>query len=96
MKTTIWKYELEITDSQVIKMPKFATILTVQMQGVTPCLWALVDPSNPPIEGREIQIFGTGHPIENEIGMDRKYIGTIQLHGGSLVFHVFEPISVHQ
>ncbi len=71
-------------------MPIGAELLTVQIQGGKPCLWAMVDPAKDQSE-RHIEIFGTGNPIEESI-LERKYIGTYQLHGGSLVFHVFELI----
>ena len=93
MNKTIWKFELETTDNQTLKMPVGAEILTVQTQSDKPCLWALVDP-NAEKEGRFIEIFGTGHPVGYDMGIDRKYIGTYQLHGGSLVFHVFEYTGV--
>jgi len=89
MNKEIWKFELETTDHQILKMPLGAEILTVQMQNDTPCLWALVEPSQEK-ERRFIEIFGTGHPLGYDMGVDRKYISTYQLHGGSLVFHVFE------
>jgi len=43
MKATIWKFPLEITDRQDIKMPGEPKILSVGLdpKGV-PCLWALV------------------------------------------------------
>jgi len=86
----IWKYVLTTTDNQTIKMPKGAQILTFQIQNGKPCLWALVNPSLTETE-RYIEIHGTGNYIEESL-LERKYIGTYQLHGGSLVFHVFEII----
>jgi hypothetical protein len=32
-------------------------------------------------------VYGTGHPVVDE---PRKYVGTFQMRGGLLVFHVFE------
>jgi len=87
MIKTIWKYKLSTTDEQVIEMPAMAEILTVQIQNGEPCLWALVDSSYPHKEKRYIEIFGTGNPIGTG---PRTYIGTYQLDGGKLVFHVFE------
>lgn len=86
-KLTIWKYRLTTTDTQYAEMPKGAKILAVQMQNEVPCLWALVDPDQPKMKVK-IAIFGTGHPIDERWGL--KYIGTYQLNGGLLVFHVFE------
>lgn len=81
---TIWKYELETTSDQRIKMPEDAKILTVQVQNGKPCLWAIVDTERKP-EVRVIEIYGTGHPVSLR---QRVYIGTYQIP--DLVFHVFE------
>lgn len=83
---TIWKYELEITDRQTILMPAKARILSVQVQHERLCLWALVNPVLTK-EERHFEVFGTGHPVPNR---RRAYLGTVQISGGSLVFHVFE------
>jgi hypothetical protein len=84
---TIWKFQLQIVDCIEVDMPRGAVVLCVQVQSGTPCLWCLVEPSNK-IETRKFRIYGTGHPIERNI--PRIYIGTVQVGGGSLVFHVFE------
>ena len=86
MTTTIWKFPLQVIDKQVISMPKDAIVLTVQVQGSQPCLWARLSPDTPS-EKRTFLTYGTGHEIESEPG---PYIGTYQLEGGQLVFHVFE------
>ena len=93
MNKTIWKFELETTDNQTIEMPVNAEILTVQTQNETPCMWALVDPTEKK-EKRFIEVFGTGHDVHYDMGVSRNYLGTYQLHGGSLVFHVFEYTGV--
>lgn len=90
MGQTIYKYELELSDSQTIYMPKGAEILTVQVQDGRPVIWVLVAPSKGRAkEERMIETFGTGNPIESE-NIERRYIGTYQMMGGSLIFHVFE------
>lgn len=87
MTQRIFKYPLEVTDSQVIDMPRGARILCVQVQRGQPCIWALVDDDVEPTR-REIHMRGTGH---NCNGVDAlRYIGTFQMHDGSLVFHAFE------
>lgn len=83
---TIWKYPVAVVDVQTIGMPLGAEILTIQDQKGTPCIWALVD-SDAPLADREIRIAGTGHKINKSI---KQYIGSFQLGGGDLVFHVFE------
>lgn len=90
MRKAIWKYVLDTTDHQAVEMPVGAEILTVQTQYNKPCMWALVDPSAEE-EKRYFEIFGTGHDVNYDMGVNRKYIGTYQLDKGTLVFHVFEP-----
>ena len=82
----IWKWVLNVTDRQTIKMPALATLLSVQMQGSACCLWALCDP-NAPDEQRTLAIYGTGNPMPDDPG---RYIATFQMSGGELVFHVFD------
>ena len=83
---TIHKYPLKVKDVQLIEMPAHAEILCVQIQIGIPCLWAKVNP-NYGTESRAIYIHGTGHTCDPRA---KKYIGTFQLSGGTLVFHVFE------
>ena len=40
---SIWKYPIRPDDIVKLEMPKYANILTVQMQHGTPCIWAMVD-----------------------------------------------------
>ena len=82
----IFKYELLMRDSTVIALPLGAQILSAQIQHGKPMLWCLVDPSAELVPGT-IRIFGTGHPVEDCEKL--KFIDTIQLDGGSLIFHVF-------
>jgi hypothetical protein len=82
---TVWKFPLVMTDYQSINMPHGAEILTVEMQGDQPCLWALCEPENA-LRPRSIWIHGTGH----RVGDIARYIGSVQMMGGALVFHVFE------
>lgn len=84
---TIYKYPIKITDEQKVKLPLNAEILTAQMQGDTLCLWAKVEEGNTSMEERTIEVFGTGHPMSDN---NRRYIGTTQMHGGALIWHVFE------
>lgn len=89
MDKVIFKYPLEVTDSQSVVIPIGAEILSVQTQNGHPCLWALVDPKAD-TEKRIVEIFGTGNLISYGIGVSRKYISTFQLEDGLLVFHAFE------
>lgn len=87
---TIYKYPIKVTDEQTLKLPVNAKILTVQTQNDTPCIWALVDTSEAQTENVDIRVYGTGHTINDSDNLD--YIGTFQMHGGSLVFHVFRDM----
>jgi len=83
---TIWKYPLEVTDNQIVMMPKNAKILTVQVQRGQPCLWALVDAGQK--QGpRMILTVGTGEDAAHVAG--RNYVGTYQLFDEDEVYHVF-------
>lgn len=86
---TIYKYKLQADSNFNIKieMPIGAEILTMQTQNGEPYIWAIVNPD--PEEEKEIRNFEireTGSPIRRE----GKYVGTDQILGGALVFHVFE------
>jgi len=90
----IFKYALGNDDQSVgeeiiIQMPMHAEILTIQAQFGAPMIWALVEPTAA-TESRTFQIFGTGQPIPEITGVNRKYIGTYQIVSGTYVFHVFE------
>lgn len=82
----IYKYSFEVQDKVTIRIPRNSTILIVQTQRDTPCLWALVDPDEELCDF-VFRIFGTGHPIDPDLIGD--YIGTFQMDEGRLVFHIF-------
>jgi hypothetical protein len=82
---TIWKFPFEVTDYFNLSLPQGAKILTVQIQHGAPHVWVYLDPSQP-TEVRSFRVAGTGHEIEPRLD----YIGTFQMHGGMLVFHLFE------
>lgn len=87
MSKVIWKFDLPMRDVVTVPMPRGASVLHVNAQHDNPMLWALCDPTAEMTE-REFRFTGTGHPIEDRhIGT---YIGTFQMRGGQLVFHVFE------
>lgn len=83
----IWKFPIDPTTSEKFAMPAGANILCVQVQHGMPCVWALVPDIDAKPTVRTIRTYGTGHPHEAISG---RYIGTYQLDGGALVFHVFE------
>ncbi len=83
---SVYKYELDVIDEQWIDMPIDAEPLCVQVQKGCPCIWVLVN-TNDGFERRRFVTHGTGHRVLDTAGA---YIGTYQLDGGELVFHVFE------
>ena len=86
MTKKIWKYELPFQRVGIDGgLPRGAEILSVQMQGNSLQMWALVDPKAP-TEYRAFKIFGTGWDIPNEPRLH--YLETVQ--SGELVWHIFE------
>jgi len=87
MNDRIWKYELNITDTQAVLMPAGAEILSVANQHGTLCLWATVDETAAG-RSRVIEVIGTGHVIDLYESNRRRFIGTVLMD--TLVWHVFE------
>ncbi len=51
------------------------------------CLWALVDTdADASKRVYTLHCRGTGHPVGGDVG---RYINTIQVEGGALIFHYF-------
>lgn len=84
----IYKYQLGVVGSQVIKMPKGAEILSVKNQQENLVLYALVTPDEELVEHR-ILVYGTGHPIRADIFDDFNFVGTVNINSATLVWHVF-------
>lgn len=81
----IYKYPLDLVDSQILVLPSSAKPLSVQLQGGLICLWADV-PAGQFIVEKEvvISIVGTGHTIPPGAV---NYLGTVQQ--GQFVWHVY-------
>jgi hypothetical protein len=84
---TIHKFQLSIDDHISVAMPEECHILKLDTQRGAPCLWALVDDADPKVV-RHFAWRGTGHDCSGLKAT--QHIGTVQLSGGSLVFHLFE------
>ena len=76
-----------------MSIPAGAQFLHVAVQGNTPCLWGMVDPESPEAP-YHFRLYGTGHFIQSDIPGRRlgRHLGTFLVHGGSLVFHLFEEV----
>jgi hypothetical protein len=82
----VYKYPLlPLGDWISVMMPEGAEPLCVQVQNGDPCMWARVTVGNPPTT-HHFRIAGTGQDLGSNVG---KHIGSVQLYGGALVFHVF-------
>jgi hypothetical protein len=82
---TIWK--LRLTTDNVFQVPVGAQILSVQEQGGSIRLWALVDP-DAVTEARRFSIYGTGCPLPDR---PMTHLGTVQVSG--FVWHAFELVT---
>lgn len=89
MNSSIWKYSAPLQDLIRLMLPEGAQTLSVQMQGggKDPQLWVFVPDVGAPRVERQLIWLGTGQSAPANPG---RFIGTVQLHGGALVFHLFE------
>jgi len=86
----VYKYPVPVYDEFDLSLPKGAMLLSFQTQGMTPCVWALVDP-DALNEVRRFRLAGTGHPIQPELyPKGIRHVGTTQMLDGSLIWHLFE------
>lgn len=90
---TIHKYPLQMLDRQEIALPKGTTVLSVGTPQANETnaimLWARVDTMQPK-EKRVFAIVGTGDYMPTG---QLRFIGTIFMPSGKLVFHVFEILN---
>lgn len=85
---TIYKYPLAPKTVNYLDLPKGAEVLSVQEQRGGINVYALVDSTEEETEVFEILMFGTGHKVSERIE-EYPFIGTVSLHNGDLVFHIF-------
>jgi hypothetical protein len=88
---TIYKYPVVVDDEFSVDLPDGAQILSVDTQQGEPMMWAMVDPTAPKSK-RAFRVIGTGHPIDDADHLS--FVGTFQVRGGSLIFHLFEKAPV--
>ena len=85
---SIWKFALKEDDFQTVSMPPQSKVLTAQVQNENVCIWALVDPNDSQRFDYPVWVHGTGHPVV-DAAIQGRYVASVQLEGGALVFHVF-------
>ena len=88
----IYRYEIHADEKTFkLSMPRYADILSVQIQDNTPCFWAEVSPDTEPVI-RTFEVFTTGQDIHYDMGVRREYVGTFQRADGA-AFHLYERIN---
>ncbi len=85
---TVHKFELGI-GTTTLHLPPDAKCLYVGNQHETICVWIELDPYDQTTEPCDFRVFGTGNPINDIVGMDITHVGTVLLHSGTGVFHVY-------
>lgn len=88
---TIYKYPIPVEDSFELQLPEGFRVLSIQEQHGAPRLWAMVDSDGKKLP-EKFALRGTGHDCTG-LGF-ASHVGTFQLRGGALVFHVFHLRSV--
>lgn len=86
MARKIFKYIISPSTLE-IEAPRSARFLSVEEQHGQIVLYALVDDGVPP-QRYSVDIIGTGHLVPNELDSGN-FVGTVKLHNGDLMFHVF-------
>lgn len=84
----IFKYVIPITDESELQLPAGAQILSVMKQRNEIVLYVIVNTSINVMKTVSIRVVGTGHIIDFDTN-EYKFVGTVSLHGGVLMFHVF-------
>lgn len=97
---TIWKYDLQVTDVNLVTTPVGAIPLYAAVQRSAPSSWEglldeapvvwfyIPDIDAPRTEVHRILTFGTGHVIQEKWNTIRS-LGHYQLAGGAFIGHVF-------
>ena len=96
MNQEVWKFsttEKSFANKFEIVMPKNTQLLYVDIDAYNiPCIWGMVYPHEE-METRYFELFGTGHTIHNDMGIERKYVGSYKLDNGEFFGHIFERIN---
>ena len=84
MTLKIFKYYLQLTDTQTLQMPEGFEVLNVSNEGGRIVFWAEAD-EEAELLGIDFYVVGTGNELEHPL---RVYMGTVQMNG--FVWHVYE------
>ena len=80
-------YELDKDSRLNLELPMGSVVLSVAEQRGKMVLYALVDDSETAKENNIIYIHGTGH--NTEVSHFSRFLGTVKLEDGALMFHIF-------
>ncbi len=89
MNMRIFKYPLEIVESQAILVPKGSKYISLLSQNDRPCVYAAVDPLCEEFEDWFFEMRGTGHVIDEETLRSAQFLGTITTHDSRFVWHIW-------
>ncbi len=80
-----------------VYVSKGAKVLLVAEQHGEICMWMECDPNVPHHNSdmgkgvhRSFRVFGTGHPIDDFVGMHIEHVGSAVCAGGQIIWHVYE------
>ncbi len=82
----VYKWPIPLTHRFSLQMPQGSIILTAQLQGETPVIWALVDPTKPE-EQKNFALLETGQTFDEGV---LHYIATFQFVSGRSILHLFQ------
>ena len=88
MSRKVYKYPVVMENRFTLALPEKAEVLSVGVQFGQPQVWVFLDPNAPKVV-RTFMVASTGYPVEEP---NVKFIGTFQLEGGALIFHLFEVL----
>ena len=90
----VFKYPVGFGSIVSLYLPKDAKILKINqlnnslIEKNALYIWTMIDDNEPIFEERTFHIYGTGHPIENDLKLE--YIDTLFTKDDSLIWHIFE------
>lgn len=84
----IFKFPLEVTDSQDVLMPTGAYVLSAIEQFDRVVVYARVNPEAVATR-RRFFIVGTGHSLAH-VPDGAPFVGTVSTSGGQLIWHVYD------
>ncbi len=87
---TVHKIPVVLNDTFTWELPEGAQFLSLQVQRGDAQMWFRVDTRNA-LRRQSFAVVGTGNEIPESMA-HAPFLGTFQLSGGALVFHVFGGI----